>query len=181
MVCCITGHPGSWGVQREVPEASEDMGRPAASLLVPSLPLHVCTCVLLVHASAAGQASRLVSRLPSISTSVSVRGLAPHPAPMQPQHKFDPFTLFSFRVWLLRKMLIMIFSLITEKNSKDVFRFVHSHFKTVWCENLKNLSGLFSSDEKLEDLKARKRKIVSDVISTGYCTYYLFILLVLII
>lgn len=77
MVCCITGHPGSGGVQREVPEASEDMGRPAASLLVPFLPLHVCTCVLLVHASAAGQASRLVSRLPSISTSVSVRGLAP--------------------------------------------------------------------------------------------------------
>lgn len=78
MLCCLTGHPGSGGVPREVPEASEDMGRPAASLLVPSLPVYLCTCVFLVHASAVGQASRLGSRLPCISTTVSMRGLDPH-------------------------------------------------------------------------------------------------------
>lgn len=53
------------------------MGRPAASLLVPSLPVYLRTCVFLVHACAVGQASRLVSRLPYISTSVSIRALAP--------------------------------------------------------------------------------------------------------
>lgn len=50
------------------------MGRPAASVLVPSLPAHLCTRVFLVHASAVCQATRLVSGLPNISSSVSMRG-----------------------------------------------------------------------------------------------------------
>lgn len=48
------------------------MGRPAASVLVPSLPVHLCTRVFLVHASAVCQATRLVSRLPNISSFVSI-------------------------------------------------------------------------------------------------------------
>lgn len=47
------------------------------------------------------------------------------------------FLIFPLLVWLLRKMLIMIFSLITEKNN-----------------------------EKLEDLTARKRKILEEVMET---------------
>nr|XP_046260555.1 endoplasmic reticulum junction formation protein lunapark-A isoform X2 [Scatophagus argus] len=48
-----------------------------------------------------------------------------------------PFLLFPLLVWLLRKMLIIIFSRRTEKN-----------------------------DEKLEDLKAQKRKILEEVMET---------------
>ncbi|XP_035532696.1 endoplasmic reticulum junction formation protein lunapark-A [Morone saxatilis] len=48
-----------------------------------------------------------------------------------------PFVLFPFLVWLLRKMLIIIFSRRTEKNN-----------------------------DKLEDLKAQKRKILEEVMET---------------
>lgn len=128
MLCSLTGHPSSWGVPREVPEALEDMGWPAASVLVPSLPVHMCTRVFLVHASAVCQATRLVPGFPIISFVVSTQGWltsCPNATAMQVWH----FSLFSSRVWLLRKMLIMIFSLITEKNSKDDFATIIHNLK----------------------------------------------------
>lgn len=75
----------------------------------------------------------------------------------------------------------MIFSLITEKNSKDVF--VMSIYTLIQLKmKILIVFILFSPDEKLEDLKARKRKIVSVVVMyTGYCIYYFCILRVLII
>lgn len=68
-------------------------------------------------------------------------------------------------------MLIMIFSLITEKNSKDVFVTLIHHLK--WFDVKTFIDFSFFSpppDEKLEDLTARKRKIVSVIVV--YARYY---------
>lgn len=65
-------------------------------------------------------------------------------------------------------MLIMIFSLITEKNSKDVFVMLINYLK--WFDVKTFIDFFFPPDEKLEDLTARKRKIVSVIVV--YTRYY---------
>lgn len=117
----LPGHTGSWGIQREVSEAAEDLGRPATSLLVPSLPVHMRTRVFLLPAWTVYQATRVVSRLPDISIFVSARGRR-HAFCLNATASWLIVVIpLSFRVWSLRKMLIIIFSLITEKNSKAFF------------------------------------------------------------
>lgn len=170
MLCSLTGHSGSWGVQREVSEASEDMGRPAASVLVPSLPVHLCTRVFLVHASAVCQATRLVSRLPNISSFVSIWGWLtsrPNATAMQ----VWPF--FLFRVWLLRKMLIMIFSLITEKNSKDVFVTLIHHLKWFDVKTFIDFSFFFPPRWKIRRSDGTKKE--NSKCDCGVCKILLFI------
>lgn len=114
----LPGHTGSWGIQREVSKAAEDMGRAAASVLVPSLPVHMRTRVFLVPAWAVYQATRVVSRLPDISIIVSAQGHRRAFCLNATARQLIVIIPLSFRVWSLRKMLIIIFSLITEKNSK---------------------------------------------------------------
>lgn len=66
---------------------------------------------------------------------------------------------------MLRKILVVIFSRRTEKNSKIIFtinvEFVIFNFFMLKLAFIFFFLPFFS-DEKLEDLKAQKRKIVSD-------------------
>uniref|UniRef100_A0A8C3AN20 Endoplasmic reticulum junction formation protein lunapark n=1 Tax=Cyclopterus lumpus TaxID=8103 RepID=A0A8C3AN20_CYCLU len=78
-----------------------------------------------------------------------------------------PFVVFPLLVWLLRKILIIICSRRTEKNSKIPFsNIIHNlpyighlvHFQVFFFFSF--------SDEKSEDLKAHKRKILEEVMET---------------
>lgn len=117
----LPGHTGSWGIQGEVSKAAEDMGRAAASVLVPSLPVHMHTRIFLVPAWTVYQETHVVSRLPDISNFVSAQGHRRAFCLNATARRLIVIIPLSFRVWSLRKMLIIIFSLITEKNSKAFF------------------------------------------------------------
>lgn len=67
----LPGYPDSWGIQREVSKAAEDMGRATTSVLVPSLPAHVCRCVFVVPARTADGTARIMSLLLNVSVIVS--------------------------------------------------------------------------------------------------------------
>ena len=126
---CLTGYTGSWRIQWEVSEAVEDMGLATAFVFVSSLPDHMCSCVFLVPAWTGDGAAHIVSSLSNISSTVSTQD-----SQQSSSYRWLHFSLnynnnvtnqlffcFPSRIWLLRKMLIFIFSRRTEKNSKICF------------------------------------------------------------
>lgn len=99
------------------------MGRATSFLLFSSLPDHKCSCVFVVPARTADGTAHIGSSLYSISITVSIQSNSAFSLSQVKQLILFFFTLkcffgFPFRVWLLRKMLIVLFSRRTEKNSK---------------------------------------------------------------
>lgn len=119
----LPGHTDSWWIQWEVPKAVEDMGWKTSSVLFPCVPDHKLHCVFLVPAGTVHGAAYIVSSLHNIPIIVSVQdgnsGFILNVTTVWLMTL--SFFLLPWRVWLLRKLLIIIFTRRTERNSKIIF------------------------------------------------------------
>lgn len=115
------------------------MGRATAPVLVSSLLDDMYSCVFLVPARTVNGTAHIVSSLRDISLIVSIQHNLSHFL-FAGKIKNNHYFIFLFRVWLLRKMLFVIFSRRTEKNSKVFFLLInmllHIFFNCVEFSNI---------------------------------------------